>query len=560
MNEMSIKYSIIINRNFDEKLMRNCVLAMSVRYQQLRLAIVDSNDGKKLIARERVENNDLDFLIVTNEYDEISIENDDFPLFKILIELYDDSFMFSFIPHPIIECDFDIKKNILEEFLDIYMNDGKNYWIESDFPLVRFTKRQIEQCDINIENIIPLSYKQRSLLSKCLVEKNKHLYVKLNHITFICDDFDFDKFSCAFDYVVDENEILRSVYKGRLQYQVIIRNMKGVLDYYDISYLPEKEKFDQLNTFSQLMLDEGFDYLNESLLKCRVIKLGNDKYDFITFHHFSIMDGFSYRVFVDSVFKYYLDLKKGVQTEHKSRSYYFKDYVIEEKEAVDNSVIRGFWKGKTASIKRIDFEEIKEEAISDKTITNYFEYFDCDESQDIKHKIDKFDKPRSLIFLASYYILCNKVFSESDLAIGVVSNTWHHRDDNTLGYFSNVLPYRIDFSKIEDERMLIDQLFGMMIECKQYEIYPIEDVCDICFTYENSNSKFSHVDEKEIEFCDSLINTEGTSNHGLYLSIKEYPDEFFVSVESKPFLFTRDKMQQMIKEYKNILLEMIKYI
>lgn len=552
------RFEISINKRYNEVLLKKCILALSVRYSKLRIAIVEKQNGLSLIIKNKLIENQIS-IFLTENIDAIhnGIDYRDFPLFNVAVLLRGDSFCVVLFIHQIISCELDIEHCIMYDLVYLYINEGKNYWKKHDFDLVHISQRILDQFSLDVEDIIPLSYKQRALLSWSLALKTKGLFVKLNHITFQISNFDLLKFIKSINMVVDNNEILRCIYKGRLQYQVIFRSVKTDVTYLDFSGQSEKQQIVSLDKISDQIMEQGFDYLNETLLKCKIIKLKDNLYDFITFHHFSIMDGISYRIFVNSVYQCYSLLVDGAEIIPKESNYKFKDYIIEEMRSVNNSCDREFWSNKIYGLKtRYDFEHLNE--YKNENASNYYCFLNANQEKKVRDIINQFSVPRSLIFFAPYFLVCKQLLKETKVTIGMVTNTWQHSGDYILGYYSNILPYYIEISEFMNIQQILNFLYEQLIEYKEHELYPINNLCNICFSYENSyygdsNNRKSN----EVKFVSSIIETKGSTNHDLYLSVKEKREGIMICVECKENCFTENALKEIVDLYVGILVQMI---
>ena len=524
---------------------------------KLRIAIVEKQKGLSLIIKDKLIENQISISLAENiDAIQSGIDYRDFPLFNVVVLLQRDSFCVVLFIHQIISCELDIEHCIMSDLVYLYINEGKNYWKKHDFDLVHISQRILDQYSLDVEDIIPLSYKQRALLSWSLALKTKGLFVKLNHITFQISNFDLLKFIRSINIVVDNNEILRCIYKGRLQYQVIFRSVKTNITYLDFSGQSENQQIVSLDKISDQIMEQGFDFLNETLLKCKIIKLKDNLYDFITFHHFSIMDGISYRVFVNSVFKCYSLLVDGTEITPKESNYKFKDYIIEEMRSVNNSCDREFWSNKIHGLKtRYDFEKLN--AYKNVNNFNYYCFLNANQEKKVRDIIKQFSVPRSLIFFAPYFLVCKRLLNETKVTIGMVTNTWQHSGDYILGYYSNILPYYIEISEIMDIQQLFNLLHEQMIEYKEHELYPINNLCNICFSYENScYGDSNYKKSNEIKFVSSIIETKGITNHDLYLSVKEKREGIMICVECKENCFTKNVLKEIVDLYVRILVQM----
>lgn len=553
------RFTIDIKRAFEEKLFIDCILAVSVRYEQIRTCLVVVDREIKIVKRNKLERKHIKLEYV-HHMDEVHTElsNFKFPLFHIAVVLKDDSFTVIFYVHKIISCDLEVENTILADLKNMYMNQGERIWKPEDFKLVHLKQKKLNMLSINVEDIFPLSYKQKMLLAQTVSKAQSGLFVKLNHITFKIHDFERKIFYEALNRVVNENEMLKSVYKGRLHYQVILRCIDISCDYMDLSDELADEIEKKMQAFIDSVLKHGFDFEHDNLLKCALIKLDDNLYDFVTYHHISIMDGSGYEAFVNSVFRYYIELSSGFNIAENEQEYSYKEYVIEESKVVMDECENSYWKDKLEGIKtKFQFQQMKtSQYIEEEYATCIYRDLSSNLVIQLRDSYHYFDKPRSLIYLSAYFILCNLILKESKLVIGVVTDTRIHKgaDSNMLGYYSNILPYIMEFQNEAGVKQMIQSLYNQFVEMKSHELYPIYDVCNICFTYINTDyDKCECESDHGIEFIEPVMETYGHTDHDFYLTVKERRNKITISIECGDNLFKKKDLENLINKYSKIL-------
>lgn len=555
------RYEISISAKYSRDLLFDYVLALTVRYGPLRNYLFLADNRVKIMRKDKISHEQIRYKYLVAEDDfsgNESFGNFDFPLFSISVIEQIESFRIFFDVHKIISCELNIMK-VLHDLEYLFVNDGRCFWKTDDFKLVNLRQEILDKLSVEVEDIYPLSYKQKALLAKVLARRNSDigLFEKINHITFATVEFQYDLFIEALNLAIHGADMLRSVYMGRLHYQVILRNVDCECRLMDLSGYTEEEKLDRMKYMVQEMQKEGFHFESENLFKCVIVKIEQNKYDFVTYHHIGIMDGNSYDMFVNRIFNNYVSLLDGVKIPQKETGNSYRDYVLEELNIISNNQTERYWQDKLLQISACNTEFRK----SDRQIEFVTGiYYEMPDGLQTHLKTFTFNKPKSLIYLAALFILCHETLENQTVVIGVTTNTktYHEIMAETIGYFSNTVPYIIDFIDISNAYSLIDAIHTQYIENKQFELYPISNICKVCFTYVNyAYDKMETEWRSGIKFLEPVLSTCGHTSSSFYLTVKERPHTIKISIECGDNLFSKEELGKVVESYNNILEHLI---
>ncbi len=147
----------------------------------------------------------------------------------------------------------------------------------------------------NIEDIYELTPLQKGILFHCLYEENEsQLY--FFQIVHTLRNLNVDIFERAWQILVERHTILRTgFYWEEIEnpLQVVYKEVKVPLKYYDWRHLERVEQENQLKSF---VVDDRklyFDLSQPCLMRLALIRLAEDYYQLVWTYHFIIIDGWT---------------------------------------------------------------------------------------------------------------------------------------------------------------------------------------------------------------------------------------------------------------------------
>ena len=167
----------------------------------------------------------------------------------------------------------------------------------------------------NIESIYPLSPTQEGLLFHALLSPDSNVYFEQVscRLTGLSEPL---RFRQAWEMVVDRHVPLRTCFytKNRKRPLQVVRKeceLPWVED--DWTNVAAAEREELLENRMRADRELGFDFAQAPLMRCTLIRLGEDEYQFLWSHHHLILDGWSGGLIVKEVFENYEALCAGTR-------------------------------------------------------------------------------------------------------------------------------------------------------------------------------------------------------------------------------------------------------
>ncbi|MGD2089466.1 MAG: amino acid adenylation domain-containing protein, partial [Candidatus Aminicenantes bacterium] len=311
----------------------------------------------------------------------------------------------------------------------------------------------------DIEDVIALTPMQEGMLFHYLKEPESDLYYEQLSLN-ISGDINVQRFETAWNFVIDTNEILRTVFrweKLEKPVQIILKEHKIQLKYYDYSNKNPGEKQKWLEQTKVKDRKEKFN-LQEVPFRIILCKVEPDNHEMIISNHHILYDGWSNGIILEEFFKAYNDLTAGKELQRPVKTR-FREFVkwiqhrdLDEQEKFWRDYLKGFDTLTELTIKRRKGKEI--------FIT---ERFGITLSRELKDKLEGFVKNHKITLAAFLYsawgILLQKYCHSGDIIFGttVSGRTAPIKGiKDMVGLFINTIPLRVKISNGER----IEELLG----------------------------------------------------------------------------------------------------
>jgi amino acid adenylation domain-containing protein len=298
----------------------------------------------------------------------------------------------------------------------------------------------------NIEDILSLTPMQEGMLFHYLEDPESDHYFEQLTLE-ISGDIDFHLFERAWNFVIETNEMLRTVFrweKLERPIQIFLKEHKIQPGYYDFSAKGPKQKEKCLEDLKIADRKEKFD-LREVPFRLTLCKIAKSRYLLIMSNHHILYDGWSNGIILKEFFKAYQDLSAGKQLV-KSVKTGFKDFIKwvndqdqKKHEKYWRHYLKGFETQTGLSIKRRKGEEI-----------NNAGNFRARLTKDSKNKIEDFVKKHKITLASLLYsawgLLLQRYNNNDDVIFGttVSGRTANvHGIQEIVGLFINTIPLRI---------------------------------------------------------------------------------------------------------------------
>jgi NRPS condensation-like uncharacterized protein len=195
----------------------------------------------------------------------------------------------------------------------------------------------------NVEDILPLTAMQEGMLFQYLKDPGSQQYFQ-QLILSVQGDIDIDVFKAAWNFVLMENEMLRTVFRWeRLSHpvQVVLKNFEAPVRFYDFINVEEHEKE---NRFNEIISKDKLEKADIGIEPFRITlcRYGQGMYKMIISNHHIIYDGWSTGVILNEFLHSYDMISEGGQPERQNKSK-FRDF-IKFCRKQDNKEQEKFWR------------------------------------------------------------------------------------------------------------------------------------------------------------------------------------------------------------------------
>lgn len=426
----------------------------------------------------------------------------------------------------------------------------------------------------NIEDIYELTPVQKGILFHSLHGDESQLYFFQIAYT-VHSSLNIDAFEKAWQLLVDRHTILRTgFYWEEMEnpLQVVYRQVKAPINYYDWRNLEQVEQENQLKYFISSDRKQGFDFSQPCLMRLSLIHFADEYYQFIWSYHFIIIDGWTDSLIIKEFVQIYEALSQNQEISLEPTRPY-KDYINWLKQQ-DISKTEIFWRqalqgSKTPTpltyIQKMNQSTVQEQRYDEEKIKLSSTITQALQSLAIQHRLTL-----ATIFNGIWAILLSRYSRRNDILYGCTANGRPvdlNGAELIAGIFLNTLPIYV---KIESEQPLLlwlQNLQAKLVQARHYEYTPLTEIHgwsevprkltlfeSIVVMEDFSVKKF--VKDRGINLNIKYNKTYYKNNYSLNLVI--YPDEeLSIAFSYDSTKFNTDTIIGILKEIELLLKQLI---
>ncbi|MFT7033729.1 MAG: amino acid adenylation domain-containing protein [Cyclobacteriaceae bacterium] len=290
----------------------------------------------------------------------------------------------------------------------------------------------------------------------------------------------------AFSTIIKRHEILRTnflVINGEVK-QFIYDESSVKFDLDVIDLFDDPDGIEKAQQMAEKEMNYIFCLKNDSLIRPKLIKLGEEKHVLILTMHHIIADGWSLRIFMMELSRLYYMHENAMEIALEPLRIQYKDYTYwHNNQAIQND--EKYWLEKLSCPP--EFVNLPSNNAVNKEGGNDHELYktmsiDDEQCSILKALAVKHDTTLSNLMLSAYSIMLNKISGQDDIVIGIGHANRNHPDlENLIGFFVNLLPIRMLFDESDDIESIIKQVSNTTLEAFEHSNYPfellIEKVC-----------------------------------------------------------------------------------
>ncbi|UCH93956.1 MAG: amino acid adenylation domain-containing protein [Candidatus Aminicenantes bacterium] len=376
----------------------------------------------------------------------------------------------------------------------------------------------------NIEDILSLTPMQEGMLFHYLQDPGSDIYFEQLSLD-ISGEIDADLFGKAWNFVIETNEMLRTVFrweKVENPVQIILKKHQLQPKFFDLSGKEPGEKKKCLEKIKVEDKKEKFD-LREVPFRVTLCKVEENKYEMMISNHHILYDGWSTGIILKEFFEVYHAFLNGDQRTKPSLKPSFREFV-QWLQDQDKGQQKRFWEGYLSGLsapstfplttnKRIKGKEAKR-------IENYPVVL----AKDMKYELEAFIKRQRLTLASFFYsawgILLQRYCNTNDVNFGTIVSGRSARIkgiEDMVGLFINTIPLRVSTEAGEKIKDMVQRINCILPIREKYESTALVDV-----------KEYSELENSQ-ELFDSIIVLE---NYPLDLELMQKNGQWSLVVES----------------------------
>ena len=326
-----------------------------------------------------------------------------------------------------------------------------------------------------IESIYPLSPMQQGMLFHTLYAPNSGVYFVQSVFT-LTGNLNVLAFEQAWHRVVELHPVLRTlfVWKNRQHpLQVVCKSVNLPWNNYDWRSLSSVEQEESLLAFLQLERERGFELDKAPLMRCTLIRVADNTYQFIWSHHHLLMDGWCLSIVLKEVWAFYKAFDRG-ENLYLNAPPPYRNYIAWLRQQ-DSEASQKFWRSTLAGF------TTPTPLVVDKLVGNLSQQKDIYDEQSFKLSASLTDALKELarqnhltlntLVQGAWALLLSRYSGELDVVFGA---TVSGRPpallgvESMVGLFINTLPVRVQISPETELLSWLKQLQLSQVDREQY--------------------------------------------------------------------------------------------
>jgi amino acid adenylation domain-containing protein/non-ribosomal peptide synthase protein (TIGR01720 family) len=332
----------------------------------------------------------------------------------------------------------------------------------------------------HIDSIYPLSPMQEGMLFHTLMNPGTGIYLMQNRYL-LEGDLNYEAFVRAWELVLDRHPVLRTSFVWKNQkrpLQAVHKRVDVPIVSLDWRGQTRPEQIARLDAQLAAELVEGFDFAKAPLMRLWLIRLADDRYQFVHSFHHILLDEWCISLLLMDFLGHYGSLVRGERPmREKPRPY--RDYIAWlQKQDIDAA--EAFWRGYLQSFPTptpLPYDRLpKGLADQNEDAADHCLYLNADTSAKLAELAQRHRLTVNTFFQGAWALLLNYYSSEREVLFGVTvagRPTELPGVESILGLFINTLPLRIS---MQPNRPLMDWLKDLLAEnvrVRQYDYAPL---------------------------------------------------------------------------------------
>ena len=332
----------------------------------------------------------------------------------------------------------------------------------------------------NIEAIYELSPLQEGMFFHSLYAPQSGVYFQ--QLSCVLEgQLNHEAFARAWQRVVERHAILRTAFVWkRLEkpLQVVSKRVNVAIETFDWGESTHDKQQQRLREFLQEDKQLGFDLTKAPLMRLFLIRLSDDKHQFVWSHSNMLLDGWSLFLVVKEVFEFYDGFRKGKEPVLPVAPA-FKEYIDWIKEQDTGRAAR-FWSKTLSGFTKPNAVDIKTEASGDEE--SYCE-LQVELSEALSSDLQAFSRKHKLtlntLIQGAWAMLLHLYTGDDDIVFGTTVSgrpPGLQKVESMVGLFINTLPVRVAIAPQQTVVPWLKEIQSSNVELRDYEYSQLADV------------------------------------------------------------------------------------
>ena len=358
----------------------------------------------------------------------------------------------------------------------------------ADFPHAKLTQAQLDALPVNaaqIADLYPMTPMQQGMVLHTLRNPGSGMYLMQSRFEFN-SAINLAAFQNAWTRVVERHSVLRTAYlwtPDGLLLQLVVRQARSPVEYMDWHDLSREEAATRTERLLREELETGFDLSDPPLLRIRLIRLGEQRFQMIQSFHHILMDAWCRSLLLTDFFAYYNGYCNVVSVERPPPRPY-RDYVAWLGRQ-DLQLARQFWRDALAGFDAATPLPMKESDAGDPDVSTMVDV--CLElSEAATNRLQTFAQRNHItvntVAQAAWALLLSRYANQKDILFGVTvagRPTELQGIQDTVGLFIQTIPLRVSLAGAHHGLTVLawlQQLLAQNAQIRQNEHLPLAEI------------------------------------------------------------------------------------
>jgi len=389
----------------------------------------------------------------------------------------------------------DLYKNLTISELARVAEQSKNQGKEEDQDKTLLSDEERETVlkrlpsDVEIEAIHPVTPFQKHMLNHLLLDPAKEnepgLFVTYRAGRLGYGQLDIAQVQLAFEKVTAVYPYLRMAFMWeglKEPVQVIYKEVKNKLGWYDWSGLPVQEREEKFMEFAQLDYQAGFRRDKPEVYRITLIKMEEGDYRFALTADYMRVDGWSTNLVMNTFVSYCFAIAMGesVETDNDNDKAYKEFHLWLRRQDPDRG--EQFWMDMLKDCRYptpLAANAPGNVMGQNRGFTRQYQYLSLEETHQLESALKKHQLVLSTIGWAAWSLVMSRYTSEKKVVFGILVSGRSSAQsfvETMVGQTLNVLPTRVSLSLDKPVEEWLREIWEIQVEMSQYEYTPQEKV------------------------------------------------------------------------------------